>query len=240
MKKRPIYLSIAQDIVDQIKEGKLKAGDQLMTEAQLCEKYNVSRMTVNKALTNLVVRGYINRTAGRGSFVEKRVLKDIDVTNRTSSFTHDMELVNKKAGSKLISYKIIPASEIGDVKYKLQLNDDDLVHVISRLRTGDNIPIALSYTYIPYKFLPAFDINILNHSLYQFLDKTHNIHPIPVDYTFCATQPTTKQKELLELKVDTCALLKSCHVSKIESGDLFEYTETFYVGNQFTYHLSLH
>ena len=59
MKNSPRYLAIAQDIITQIQEGKLRPGDQIMTEAQLCEEYVVSRMTVNKALTTLVTKGFV-------------------------------------------------------------------------------------------------------------------------------------------------------------------------------------
>lgn len=76
MKNTPRYLVITQDIINQIQEGKLHSGDQLMTEAQLCEKYDVSRMTVNKALTALVTKGFIRRVSGKGTFI-----RDQEVTN---------------------------------------------------------------------------------------------------------------------------------------------------------------
>ena len=49
MKKAPLYITIAQDLMELIQNGTLRSGEQLMTEAQLCEKYQVSRMTANKA-----------------------------------------------------------------------------------------------------------------------------------------------------------------------------------------------
>ena len=70
MKKTALYLTIAQDIIDQIQAGSLRPGDQLPVEKELCDKYNVSRMTVNKALSSLVYQNYITRTPGKGSFVK--------------------------------------------------------------------------------------------------------------------------------------------------------------------------
>ncbi|MFR5733539.1 MAG: GntR family transcriptional regulator [Clostridium sp.] len=38
-------------------------------EEQLCQRFNFSRMTINKALNHLSTLGYIERIPGRGSFV---------------------------------------------------------------------------------------------------------------------------------------------------------------------------
>ena len=52
-----IYLSIKNYIKDRIKNEKLKVGDKLETEAELTKKFNVSRTTVNKALSLLAAEG---------------------------------------------------------------------------------------------------------------------------------------------------------------------------------------
>ena len=67
-----LYLQIKQHILDGIRERHYQAGDRIPTEAALCEQFAVSRMTVNKALRELVAEGWLNRTAGSGSFVADR------------------------------------------------------------------------------------------------------------------------------------------------------------------------
>ena len=52
MKKKAKYILVEEYIKDLISDGKLKNGDQLETEFQLAEKFNVSRLTVNKAISN--------------------------------------------------------------------------------------------------------------------------------------------------------------------------------------------
>ena len=68
-KKLPKYKEIEQDILSQIQSGRLKPGDQVMTEMELCNTYKVSRMTAHKALESLAVRGVVHRIAGKGTFV---------------------------------------------------------------------------------------------------------------------------------------------------------------------------
>ncbi len=236
MKKTPLYMTIAQDMIEQIQKGALHSGSQLPTEAQLCEQYQVSRMTVNKALSTLVAQGYISRTAGKGSFVTPpRVTKDIGVT-MPGSFSRDMASIGKKAGAILMDYRVLHASEVPEVASHLQLEEEDLLHYICRIRTCDDVRIALSYTYIPCKYLPALDVTILEDSLYAYLDEQYHVHPQVLEYNFNATLPTKHQQEILQ--TNFCALLKSSHTSTIESGALFEYTETYYVGNRYTYRFS--
>lgn len=236
MKKAPLYLTIAQDIIELIQSGTLRYGEQLMTEAQLCEKYQVSRMTANKALSTLVAQGYISRTAGKGSFVlEPKVLKDITALV-PGSFTNDMASVGKKPGAILQEYRVMRAGDVPSVAQHLQLDAQELLHYIFRIRTSDDIRIALSHTYIPCKYLPALDVTILEGSLYEYLDAEHHIHPEVLDYNINALLASKTQQELLQ--TDSCALLKSSHTSTIESGVLFEYTETYYAGNRYTYHFS--
>lgn len=233
MKNSPRYLAIAQDIITQIQEGKLRPGDQIMTEAQLCEEYVVSRMTVNKALTTLVTKGFVRRVSGKGTFVlDQQVIKYIGAAS-PGSFSRDMASIHTKPGAILVEYRVVRASEFPSVAQQLELHENDFLHYIHRIRTSDGIRIALSHTYIPCKYLPAVDVSALEGSLYEYLDETYHVHPQALDYSFAALLPTNRQKELLQ--VDSCALLKSSHRSIIETGELFEYTETYYAGNRFTY-----
>ena len=52
-KKQLQYQKIEDYIIKQIKHGKVHRGDKLPSENELCAQFNVSRMTVNKALTHI-------------------------------------------------------------------------------------------------------------------------------------------------------------------------------------------
>ncbi len=72
MVSKPLYKQILDDLVEDIINGTYKENDQLPTELELSEKYNVSRITSKRALTELETIGLISRTRGKGSFVKKR------------------------------------------------------------------------------------------------------------------------------------------------------------------------
>lgn len=70
MSKNPKYIKIMSDLESQIKNNELNPGDQIPTEKNLCEMYNASRMTVNKAIMMLCEKRLVERIAGKGSFVK--------------------------------------------------------------------------------------------------------------------------------------------------------------------------
>ena len=75
-KNTPIYKKIRSDLLQEIMDGKYSA-QQLPTEAELCERYGVSRMTVNKGLSMLSHEGLIRRIPGKGSFINTNDVKSV-------------------------------------------------------------------------------------------------------------------------------------------------------------------
>ena len=71
------YEKIAFDIKEDILSEKYKPNEQLPFEKELCEKYNVSKMTVKKALDLLVNDGLIIKRRGSGTFVKDITEKEI-------------------------------------------------------------------------------------------------------------------------------------------------------------------
>lgn len=232
------YQQIEDYIIKEISKDHLKSGDQIMTEEQLCKFFGFSRMTVNKALNHLSDMGYIQRIPGRGSFVTApRVQKP---ARTGSSFTADMKSIGLLAGARLLSYEFLRGSEVPHIADKLNLKEQELIHYFVRLRTGDHKPIAISYSYIAAKVVPAINVECLNHSFYEFLDSQGITDRLTPQLKLQAALPTTEQKELLNLT--NTALLCSSHITYHEiNGAIlpFEYTETYYNGDVYTYTVNM-
>ena len=92
MSGKPKYIQIEDSILNQIKGGDLRPGDQIPTEAELCDTFKVSRMTVNKAIQSLASKGYINRVAGKGSFVTNVHIQK-PIVRIPQSFSEDMRSI---------------------------------------------------------------------------------------------------------------------------------------------------
>ncbi|MCF0111502.1 MAG: GntR family transcriptional regulator [Erysipelotrichaceae bacterium] len=233
MEKSSKYRTIENYIRNLIDTHELNIGDQIMTEEQLCKQFNFSRMTVNKALNHLNAMGYITRIPGKGSFVSApHVSKNI---SSHQSFSEDMKSIGLIPGSKLLSYELKQASDFPSIQEKLKLQDSDYVHYFMRLRTGNNKPIAVSYTYVSRNIVPTIELSWLDQSFYDYI-RSLGIQIGQADYEFKATLPTEQQKELLQ--ADSIATLCCSHLTfAIINGEEvpFEYVVTYYNSDMYSY-----
>lgn len=68
----PLYIQIAEDIKSKIRQGELKVGDKTGSHHELSERYDVSLITVKKALSTLIDAGYLYSRVGKGTFVNSQ------------------------------------------------------------------------------------------------------------------------------------------------------------------------
>ncbi|MBR4421679.1 MAG: GntR family transcriptional regulator [Erysipelotrichaceae bacterium] len=205
MKKNPKYIEIEQFFIDKIKNGELLPDQQIPSEASLCEQFSASRMTVNKAMTNLSNKGYIRRVPGNGSFVYDRYTDlDTDVI-RQHSISDEIRSYGMTPGSELLEYKIIQGKDVPQIASELEVKDDEYIHYFLRLRTGDGKPVVLSYTYIVYDLLPSLDIRCLQDSFNTYLNE-QGIKRTSGYTVFSATLPNKEQAEIIG--TDNIALLR--------------------------------
>ena len=225
------YQEIEQDILSQIQDGKLQTGDQILTESELCSRYQVSRMTARKALDLLSSKGILVRTPGKGTFVNS--VQITKTANRTRSFSNDMRSIGKVPGSILVSYQVLHGSEVPEAAEALDIGPEELVHCIERIRTGDGVKMALSYTYLPCSLFPSFDLRMLEGSLYDYISGQYEIDLTDGSRTISALLPTPHQKQMLEIGDEP--LLKISHPGYLTDGRRFEYSATYYIGSRFSY-----
>ncbi len=74
MKKRLVDNSLFGRVKNSLLEEirRMKIGSRLLPERQLAEQYGVCKVTMNRALKELVTEGYLSRQVGRGTFVLPR------------------------------------------------------------------------------------------------------------------------------------------------------------------------
>jgi len=230
--KIPKYREISDAIRSQIQDGRLKAGDQVMTENELCQHYGVSRMTARNALETLAAEGIVRRISGKGTFVNSiRVEK---LGGSVTSFSDDIRSAGMEPGSILVEYRTLRGFELpGNIRDDLEVAPDELVHSICRIRTADGLKVALNYTYIPCSILPALDTRMLEGSIYEYFINQYGLEICIGSLTNEAVLPTPEQKQLLG--IGDCALLKTSHASYLADGRPLEYTITYYVNSRIVY-----
>lgn len=166
----PYYIQVKEMILDRIKSGEWKVGEQLPGEPQLCKMFNVSRTVIRQALNQLAHDDLIVRQKGRGTFVAKPKLRG-SLVQRLTGFHENMASQGKTAITRVIKQdKIATSSRIA-----LFLNVErgtELVR-IERLRFVQDEPIVLVSSYLPYSLCPGLLTVDLegNKSLYAYLEK---------------------------------------------------------------------
>lgn len=225
------YKQVVQYLEDEINSGRIKIGEQIPTELELCEMFKMGRMTVNKAVNVLVQNGIVRRTAGKGSFVVRKVSKSISTMR---SFTRDMEKVGMKAGSKLLSFSLVKASSVPIVAAELHVDGDAELICFERLRFGDDIPIALSHSYLLGSYFPDFNPGILEKSLDEYFEK-QNIETTGFIIRVQALMATKTEKQLLGFKTNEVLPLLRSTTIRFNNKQPFEYTLTSYSPNEYEY-----
>lgn len=143
--KIPLYLQLMDILIEKINSS-LGENEQLLSEREICEIYDVSRTTVRQALDELERDGYIYKVHGKGTFVApKRVNQDLV---SFYSFTEEMKKIGKKPSSEIVGFEIIQAGE--KLSNTFKVSEEDLMYKIIRIRKADNIPMMYEITYLPF------------------------------------------------------------------------------------------
>ncbi len=141
----PLYIQIRNYIREKITNNEFKMGDKIPSEELLCKKFQVSKITVIRALRDLVSEGLIIRKQGKGSFVNKTEYEE-DL-NIVANFNKIYTWPSVVAKHKILKWQIVtPSTEILE---KAKLPEGSSVLEIIRLRYYKEEPVALEYTYIP-------------------------------------------------------------------------------------------
>lgn len=77
IKKVRIHEEVVTQILELIREGKLKAGDQLPSERELAETFQVSRTSVREAIRAMETQGLVVSRPGAGTFITARTVESV-------------------------------------------------------------------------------------------------------------------------------------------------------------------
>lgn len=161
----PLYYQIREHIREKINNREYLPNSMIPSEAELCEIYGVSRVTVRRAVLDLVQEGLLTRGKGKGTFVAEDY--GMTTVNGVQSFTQELLGLNMRPSAKLLSCKIHKADPFLCSKLKLGAEED--VITISRLRLTNNEPCMVEVMNFPYKLVPGLEKEDLNQSIYRLL-----------------------------------------------------------------------
>ncbi|RSS73309.1 GntR family transcriptional regulator [Streptomyces sp. WAC06614] len=153
----PRYLQIAEDIVQQIRAGALKPGDQVPSEAEMVDRYGVSGGTIRKAMTEIRASGLVDTRHGKGSYVKARP----PVRHRSSDrFRRSLRRGGKAAylaeseqsgaTAKVSIIYIGPMEAPEDIAGRLGVDPGTKVLARRRLYFRNGTPVETATSYLPW------------------------------------------------------------------------------------------
>jgi len=179
----PRHTQITRWLRDQIETGEYGLDDKLPSENELAKKFDVSRVTIRRALQSLENDEIIYRCQGLGSFVKDDRTPHKLV--RLTDFNEDMAKAGLDASSKVTLFESVDAPQwLGDI---LNVESGNKVIRIDRLRLGDGEPIAFDSTWLPILYGQLLNKDALQEStIYKQLEENYDIPVIRGCYRMSA------------------------------------------------------
>lgn len=226
----PLYRQLGRALKAAIDESVLKRGAVIPSERDLSAGLGLSRVTVRKAIDNLVSDGLLDRRQGAKTVVSSRLEKSLATM---TSFSEDMRSRGLEPGCVWISREISRPSPAEMMA--LGLPGHEKVVRLKRLRTADAMPIAIETATLPARFVP--DPEAIGASLYEYL-AGHGAMPVRAMQRMQAKPATEEERRLLATPEGTSLLTmeRRCFLA---DDQIVEFTQTKYRGDVYDFVIEL-
>lgn len=231
----PRHEQLSDWIRTRIADGTYAPDEQLPSEHALCDQFDVSRVTVRRALQTLESEGLIYRKQGLGSFVQDQRLRSGLV--RLTDFAEDMAQAGISASSRILSNTDGPVP--APIAAKLGLEPEATVRRLDRTRLGNGKPVAFDYTWLPPNYaalLESYDLT--EHTIYSILETQHDIEVRRGRYRIEAVNAPDTVSDALGIPKDQAVLLISRLSLDADDTPIY-YQQRYYRTDRVAYELEL-
>ena len=225
-----LYKQLADIFINNIETGIWPVGCRILSEKEICERYEVSRITTRRTIDELSKAGFVEKVQGKGTFVKERRIEQ-----KLSNVYRFRDELSKKGIETIVEMKgfdIILADE--NLAGKLNTTPREKVFKIERLFISEGKPYTKEISFIPQALCVNLnEDHIINNGLYKTLNN-YNICPDrAIEQLKIALMSQEIAKELKRKKGDAYVEFKRttyCNNKVIEyamsnvCGDMFVYT----------------
>lgn len=180
------YFQLYEILVGKITSGQWRPNDLLPTERALCQRYDLSRITVRDALDRMEEEGYIYRRQGKGTFVALRPI-DQKLT-KLYTLRESIEAHGMVHTFKILSFGQIDADR--RIRESLSLSENEPVFELIRSFYASDVAYAVETSYIPVSLFPDISEEMIrDNGLYKTMQAfsivperaTERLTAVPVD-----------------------------------------------------------
>jgi len=229
----PLYVQVREKLREELAPS--EAGTMIPPEAVLEERFSVSRITIRKAIDDLVSEGLLIRRQGRGTF--RQVPKLVHDLNAITSWTEQLKALGYVPHTAAREVSEIPAPK--KIQMLLQLASEERVIQLRRTRLANDEPMTLMVNYIPSNLVPGFvDASQETESLYELLSSRYGLSPAEATDTV-ETRPAS-EAESERLKIEPWSpVLVVTRVAHLKDGRPLEVGVAVSRGDRYEYRVKL-
>jgi GntR family transcriptional regulator len=234
-KKLPKYLKVEEDLKYRILLGEWKPGDRVLSEEEFCKVYNVSRITIKRAISDLELAGYLYQISGKGTFVKNFQEEAQEKKSVVKSFTNEMRERGMNAITKSVDLEVVKANRV--FAGLLNVNQGREIIQLKRVRAvSDGDIIAYSVNSFPYLSQFSTDPKDYLNSFYEYL-ASFDIYLTSTKEYFEAMLPPSDVAEKLQI-YQTEPVLKFVRVSHNPDYSFSEHNLCYYIGSRYRFYVN--
>ena len=192
----PLHVSISEKLRQQIDKGQYQAGEKLPSEHQLMDLFDVSRITVRQAISNLISQGLVQSQQGKGVFVTPQQKVNYSLSSPLVFIEDD--LAQKGVTLTLETLKLKTIKPPAGVAPVLQLSPGQTVLCQEKLLKMDGAAGALDITYLISSIGNDLAAELADRMTFPLL-KEHGIPIEKIDAVIECTHANYSQSRYLEV-----------------------------------------
>lgn len=173
----PLYQQVVDDIKRDIASGLYLPGERIPTEIELGDIYRISRITVRRAVKELVKEGLLIKRQGKGTFVNASERGSaIQNQDLVQSFSRTCELNGVVPGARLVTRGLVslPSDDGG---FFGETEDCRAIQV-KRVRTADGVPLMIEDNYFdPDRYGFLIEEELSDRSLFDLIEERTGLVP---------------------------------------------------------------
>jgi GntR family transcriptional regulator len=225
---KPLYLRIQEYIADLILSGKLAPESKIQSEREFSDELGVSRMTVRRAITELVNEGMLERKHGSGTYVARP--KVTYEAHEMVNYLHAMQQRNLLTASQLLEFDEIPASR--RLAEQLELEIGHPIYRVVLLRFANRVPVILERGFFPCARCPDLEEwDLERSSIYDLLTEVYGARLGRISQTMEAALAAEKVAQQLRVEEGFPLLMLSRIIYSADTGKPVVYSQDFLRGD---------
>ena len=227
----PLYIQIADGLLEKIEAGDLAPGEKLPPERELSQMFGVNRMTLRRALQRLELQGLLDRRQGAGTYVAApKIERQAD---QLVSFSRGMKKRGYLPGARLLHFERKGAEASVAREFGLPFGAE--VYFFQRVRYLNEEPVMLEKFWMPVARFPNLEqFDLVNRFIFDIVEVEYGLTVTRARLGLEAVVATDYEAEWLNMRVGAPLMLER-RLTFDEKDTPIEFGIDLYRGDRFRF-----